>query len=139
MWPTTKSVTVQFDADVLCGWLARTNTSRRSFGGIFPLNKTGRTLRCGSFAASLDDSPADTGYHSTMQPSTVANQWYVSFALANRRARRTTQTFETESQAKALALQSLEEGFAPSAGTLNPRLPKRTISPADLETWARSE
>jgi hypothetical protein len=68
-----------------------------------------------------------------------SKSWYVSFAPAGRRAGRTTQTFETENQAKAFALQSLAEGFAPSAGTLNPHLPKRTISPSDAETWARSE
>ena len=74
-----------------------------------------------------------------MPALTIAKHWYVSFAPAGRKAARTTQTFETENQAKAFALQSLARGLAPIAGTLNPHRPKRTISPSDAETWARSE
>ena len=47
--------------------------------------------------------------------------------------------FETEDQAKAFALNILTTGLAISAGTVNPHLPKRTISPADAKMWAQSE
>jgi hypothetical protein len=47
--------------------------------------------------------------------------------------------FETEDQAKAFALNILATGLAVSAGTVNPHLPKRTISPVDAKMWARSE
>jgi hypothetical protein len=47
--------------------------------------------------------------------------------------------FETENQAKAFAINILATGLAVSAGTVNPHLPKRTISPVDAKTWARSE
>jgi hypothetical protein len=83
--------------------------------------------------------PAETCYDVGMHPFTVAKHWYVSFAPAGRMAGRKTQTFETEGQAKAFALQTLASGFVPSAGSLNPHLPRRTISPAGAETWARSE
>jgi hypothetical protein len=55
------------------------------------------------------------------------------------RQKRTAKTFETEDQAKAFALNILATGLAVSAGTLNPHLPKLTISPVDAKTWAQSE
>jgi hypothetical protein len=63
---------------------------------------------------ALDDSPADLGYDPAMPTLTIAKHWYVSFAPTGRKAARTTQTFETENQAKAFALQSLARGLAPS-------------------------
>jgi hypothetical protein len=68
-----------------------------------------------------------------------AKKWYVSFVPVGRKEKRATKTFETENQAKAFALNILAAGLAVSAGTVNPHLPKRTISPVDAKTWARSE
>jgi hypothetical protein len=47
--------------------------------------------------------------------------------------------FETENEAKAFALFILAAGLAVTAGTVNPQLPKRTISPAVARIWAQSE
>jgi hypothetical protein len=69
----------------------------------------------------------------------LAKKWYVSFVPVGRKEKRTTKMFETENQAKAFALNILATGLAVSAGTVNPHLPKRTISPADAKMWARSE
>jgi hypothetical protein len=70
--------------------------------------------------------------------SALANKWYVSFVPEGRK-RRTGKTFETENEAKAFALQVLARGLALRAGTLNPHLPKRTISSCDAKMWAQSE
>jgi hypothetical protein len=80
-----------------------------------------------------------TGEQSSQTTSLLAKRWYVSFVPAGRKSKRRTQTFETENQAKAFALKLLATGLAPGAGTLNPHLPKRTISSSDVKTWARSE
>jgi hypothetical protein len=71
--------------------------------------------------------------------SALAKKWFVSFVPEGRKAKRTAKTFETENQAKAFALNFLATGLAVSAGTLNPHLPKRTISSPDAKTWAQSE
>ena len=75
--------------------------------------------------------------HQTM--SALAKNWYVSFAPEGRKAKRTTKLFETENEAKAFALFILAAGLAVTAGTVNPQLPKRTISPAVARMWAQSE
>jgi hypothetical protein len=64
--------------------------------------------------------------------------WYVSFPVVGRKFNRTTETFRTEKEAKVYALKLLADGIAPSAGTLNPHAPKRSIAPADVPTWAAS-
>ena len=69
----------------------------------------------------------------------LAKKWYVSFVPVGRKQKRTAKTFETEKQAKAFALNILATGLAVSAGTVNPHLPKLTISPVDAKTWAQSE
>jgi len=69
----------------------------------------------------------------------LAKKWYVSFVPAGRKQKRTTKMFETENQAKAFALNMLATGLAVNAGTLNPHLPKRTISGPEAKTWAQSE
>ena len=61
------------------------------------------------------------------------------FVPVGRKEKRTTETFETEDQAKAFAFKILATGLAISAGTVNPHLPKRAISPVDAKMWARSE
>ena len=69
----------------------------------------------------------------------LAKKWYVSFVPVGRKEKRATRTFETENEARAFALTVLARGLAVSAGTVNPHLPKRTISPVDAKTWAQSE
>jgi hypothetical protein len=66
-------------------------------------------------------------------------KWYVSFVREGRKEKRTTATFETEGQAKAFACKVLATGLAPTAGTLNPHLPKRTISSRDVRRWVQPE
>jgi hypothetical protein len=82
---------------------------------------------------------AMTGEQSSQSTSLLTKRWYVSVVPAGRRSSRTAQTIETENQAKAFALKLLARGLAPIAGTLNPSLPKRTISSSEVTTWARSE
>ena len=80
-----------------------------------------------------------TGGESRLTPPVIGvRSWYVSFAPQGRRTRRTTQTFETENQAKVFALEMLAQGFEPSAGTMNPHTPKKTIPPSGAAYWARS-
>jgi hypothetical protein len=66
-------------------------------------------------------------------------KWYVFFVREGRKEKRTTATFETEDQAKAFACKVLATGLAPRAGTLNPHLPKRTVSSRDVRTWVQLE
>jgi hypothetical protein len=66
--------------------------------------------------------------------------WYVSFKPmkplpGKRRHSRVTQTFSSEVDAKRFAMEKLVETQNVSAGTLNPRLPKRTIAAAQLLEW----
>jgi hypothetical protein len=44
-------------------------------------------------------------------------------------------TFRTEQEAKAFARAKLAESLNINAGTINPHLPKRTISSAQLLDW----
>jgi hypothetical protein len=71
--------------------------------------------------------------------TSTQNRWYVSFAVTVRRRGRATKTFQTEDEAKAFALKLLAGRGVPSAGTVNPHRPKRTIAPCDIAAWARSE
>jgi hypothetical protein len=63
--------------------------------------------------------------------------WYVSFDLpwAKRRHPRATETFPNEREAKKFARAKLVDTRQVSAGTLNPHLPKRTISAAQMLEW----
>jgi len=66
--------------------------------------------------------------------------WYVVFAVpktAKRRARRVTETFENESQAREFARQKTAEGLLVNAGTINPHLPKRAIASTDIQQWIK--
>jgi hypothetical protein len=59
--------------------------------------------------------------------------WYVSFQSLEHvgersRILRTTETFPNERDAKAFAKVRLADGSSINAGTLNPHLPKRTIT-----------
>jgi hypothetical protein len=66
--------------------------------------------------------------------------WYVSFeqkriSPAKRAFTRATETFHSELEAKEFAKQKLTETQNISAGTLNPHLPKRVISSAQMSQW----
>ena len=63
--------------------------------------------------------------------------WYVSFELprGKRAHARRTETFPNEREAKKFARAKLAQTLNVSAGTLNPHLPKRVISAAQIELW----
>jgi hypothetical protein len=66
--------------------------------------------------------------------------WFVSFEQKRMRPgkrsfSRTTETFRSELDAKKFAKQKLTETENVSAGTLNPHLPKRVISSAQMIQW----
>jgi hypothetical protein len=64
--------------------------------------------------------------------------WYVSFELprlGKRSFARTTETFPNEREAKQFARAKLVHTLNISAGTLNPRLPKRAIAPMQIPDW----
>jgi hypothetical protein len=63
--------------------------------------------------------------------------WYVSFELGSEKRwrERATETFPNEREAKQFARAKLAETENVTAGTLNPHLPKRTISAAQMLGW----
>jgi hypothetical protein len=65
--------------------------------------------------------------------------WYVSYTVKSndgvRRYARKTRTFATEELAKQFAKEMIDGNLCPSAGTINPHLPKRTISAAAMAAW----
>jgi hypothetical protein len=71
----------------------------------------------------------------------MANKsWYVSFEVRQREKReqaRATETFPNEREAKKFARAKLAETQHVTAGTLNPHLPKRTISSAQMLEWLK--
>jgi hypothetical protein len=72
--------------------------------------------------------------------------WYVSFFThgdptlrgANRKYARATRSFKTEADAKSFAREIVENGWTASAGTLNPHLPKKIVSPDRVVDWIGS-
>jgi hypothetical protein len=69
------------------------------------------------------------------------HSWYVTFELPWRgtavrsRRSRSTQTFETETQAKDFARAKFDEGLVVTAGTIIPHLPKRAIPSGSIPSW----
>ena len=63
--------------------------------------------------------------------------WYVSFEPKDRPAGRyrMTETFRNERDAKEFAKTRLTDGSNVSAGTLNPLMPKRTVSSKQVLDW----
>jgi hypothetical protein len=83
-----------------------------------------------SFAIEPRDSMAERSKHT----------WYVSFKpkkpLPGKRCHsRAAETFSNEADAKQFAKTKLVETQNVSTGTLNPRLPKRTIAAAQILEW----
>jgi hypothetical protein len=72
--------------------------------------------------------------------------WYVPFFThgdptlrgANRKYARATRSFKTEADAKSFAREIVENGWTASAGTLNPHLPKKIVSPDRVLDWIGS-
>jgi hypothetical protein len=67
--------------------------------------------------------------------------WYVTFeipwrgtAVRSRRSR-STQTFESEAEAKNLARAKFDDGLVVTAGTIVPHLPKRAIPSGSIPAW----
>jgi hypothetical protein len=74
------------------------------------------------------------------RPERSKDTWYVSFEPkarlpGQRGLMRTTETFRNEQDAKAFAKARLADGSSINAGTLNPHLPKRTISSKQVLDW----
>jgi hypothetical protein len=63
--------------------------------------------------------------------------WYVSFDVprGTRTFARATETFPDEREAKNFARAKLVDTPNVTAGTLNPRLPKRTIAAKQILEW----
>jgi hypothetical protein len=68
--------------------------------------------------------------------------WYVSYEMQRppkgerkRPYSRFTRSFESESEAKTFAKMRLQESPDVNAGTLNPALPKRVITSAQIHEW----
>jgi hypothetical protein len=75
-----------------------------------------------------------------LRPKKSKAKWYVSFERKDRQPGRNhplreAETFRTEQDAKAFARARLADGRNINAGTLNPQLPKRTISSKQLRDW----
>ena len=67
--------------------------------------------------------------------------WYVTFevpwrgtAVRSRRSR-STQTFETETEAKDFARAKFDDGLVVTAGTIIPHLPRRAIPSGSISSW----
>jgi hypothetical protein len=70
------------------------------------------------------------------------NRWYVTYTLESdshpRRRIRVARTFDTEEQAKQFARETAVTSARLTAGTINPHLPKRIVSTAEIATWIAS-
>jgi hypothetical protein len=71
----------------------------------------------------------------------VKHIWYVSFEMPRapigkkQPYSRKTRTFESEIEAKNFAKEKLQNSSNVNAGTLNPFLPKRVITSAQMFEW----
>jgi hypothetical protein len=71
----------------------------------------------------------------------MPHAWYVTFevqkrgVLPKRRSPRITKTFETETEAKDFARTRFDEGLVVYAGTINPYLPRQTITSGRIQIW----
>ena len=75
-----------------------------------------------------------------LRPKKSKAKWYVSFERKDRQPGRNhplreANTFRNEQDAKAFARARLADGLNINAGTINPHLPKRTISSKQLRDW----
>jgi len=75
-----------------------------------------------------------------LRPKKSEAKWYVSYErkerqLGRNHPLRAAGTFRNEQDAKAFAKARLADSLNINAGTLNPHLPKRTISSKQLRDW----
>jgi hypothetical protein len=75
-----------------------------------------------------------------LRPRRSKGTWYVSYErkerqLGRNHPLRAADTFRNEQDAKAFAKARLADSLNINAGTLNPHLPKRTISSKQLRDW----
>jgi len=76
------------------------------------------------------------------RPKRSKGTWYVSCEsrerlLGRRSQTRATEPFRNEQEAKVFARARLAEGLNVNAGTLNPHLPKRTITSKQILDWLK--
>ena len=73
------------------------------------------------------------------RPKRSKDTWYVSFEpkerVGKRSQARATETFRNEHDAKAFARVKVADGSKVNAGTLNPHVPKRTITSRQVINW----
>jgi hypothetical protein len=73
------------------------------------------------------------------RPKRSKGTWYVSFEpkerVGKRSLARATETFRNEHDAKAFARAKVADGSNVNAGTLNPHVPKRTITSRQVINW----
>jgi hypothetical protein len=73
------------------------------------------------------------------RPKRSKDSWYVSFEpkerVGKRSQARATETFRNEHDAKAFARVKVADGSNVNAGTLNPHVPKRTITSRQVINW----
>ena len=69
---------------------------------------------------------------------TKPDTWYVAFGPDNTEigARRSTQTFKSEVDAKVFTTQILAKGWIATAGTLADEQPKRVVEVSEIARWA---
>jgi hypothetical protein len=75
-----------------------------------------------------------------LRPKKSRAKWYVSYERKDRQPGRNhplreAETFRNEREAKAFAKARLANALNINAGTLNPHLPKRTISSKQVLDW----
>jgi hypothetical protein len=73
------------------------------------------------------------------RPKRSKDTWYVSFEpkerVGKRSQARATETFRNEHDAKSFARAKVADGSNVNAGTLNPHVPKRTITSRQVINW----
>ena len=73
------------------------------------------------------------------RPKRSKDSWYVSFEpkerVGKRSQARATEAFRNEHGAKAFARVKVADGSKVNAGTLNPHVPKRTITSRQVINW----
>jgi hypothetical protein len=75
-----------------------------------------------------------------MTARSMKKTWFVSYqSRGGSHHERTTQTFQTEEDAKQFAVQMLIAEKGPIAGTLNPYQPKQIISSFRVANWAATD
>jgi len=87
--------------------------------------------------SEFNKPPRTAAYEEQGMPE--PNRWYVSYTIksdhGSRRHARKTETFDTEEHAKLFVREIAVDRLRLTAGTINPHLPKRVVSTAEISTW----